>query len=246
MFDRFRVRYPQGCLISKLLRIENGNYVVQALVQVEGATLATGLAADDNIEIAEDRARSRALAVLGLLASGVPDDRETPSVSPSITLQPSTPISPATASQNYQHEVLPEIPQVEVAPPTFSQPKFSEVDAIPFADDLTSQEAEMPAPQNNLSLELPTFTSPKSELEPAAKGSSPKKTAILEEKLSPKQIIARTDIEIKRLGWSRQQGSDYLQATYGKKVRSELTDRELQEFLDYLELQPSPNELNDG
>jgi hypothetical protein len=246
MFDRFRVRYPQGCLISKLLRIENGNYVVQALVQVEGATLATGLAADDNIEIAEDRARSRALAVLGLLAPGVPDDRETSSVSPSFAPPPSTPISPASATQTYQHDVLPEIPQPEVTPSTFSQPKFSEVDAIPFTEDLTSKETEMPAPQNNLSLDLPTFTSPKSEVESAAKERAPKKTAILQEKLSPKQIIARTDIEIKRLGWSRQQGSDYLQATYGKKVRSELTDAELQEFLDYLELQPSPNELNDG
>jgi hypothetical protein len=62
-----------------------------------------------------------------------------------------------------------------------------------------------------------------------------------EQNLNREQIFARTTIEVKRLGWSNKQGSEYLQVTYGKQKRSELTDRQLQQFLNYLELQPTPN-----
>jgi hypothetical protein len=62
-----------------------------------------------------------------------------------------------------------------------------------------------------------------------------------EQNLNREQIFDRTTIEVKRLGWSNKRGSEYLQVTYGKQKRSELTDRQLQQFLNYLELQPTPN-----
>ncbi|MBW4692276.1 MAG: hypothetical protein KME27_10965 [Lyngbya sp. HA4199-MV5] len=40
---------------------------------------------------------------------------------------------------------------------------------------------------------------------------------------------------IKRLGWSKKQGSEYLQRAYGKPTRDQLTDAELTDFADYLE-----------
>lgn len=66
MFTQFQVRYPTTSLISELVTIDRGKYVVRALVQIEGVTRATGLAAADTIELAEDTARSRALEVLGI------------------------------------------------------------------------------------------------------------------------------------------------------------------------------------
>ena len=52
--------------------------------------------------------------------------------------------------------------------------------------------------------------------------------------------IARSDEELKRLGWTSEQGRNYLLETYGKRSRQLLSDGELLEFLRYLEKQPSP------
>lgn len=60
-----------GSLVTELLTIHEGHYVVRALVQVTGTTLATGMAAAPTIEIAEDQARIRALQGLGLQADAV-------------------------------------------------------------------------------------------------------------------------------------------------------------------------------
>jgi hypothetical protein len=54
-------------------------------------------------------------------------------------------------------------------------------------------------------------------------------------------IIARTNVELKRLGWTNQQGRDYLVQTYGKRSRQLLTDGELLDFLHHLESEPSPD-----
>jgi hypothetical protein len=51
--------------------------------------------------------------------------------------------------------------------------------------------------------------------------------------------IARTSVELKRLGWNNQQGREYLEQTYGKRSRQHLNDQELLEFLHYLESLPS-------
>jgi hypothetical protein len=52
------------------------------------------------------------------------------------------------------------------------------------------------------------------------------------------QIINQTTIELKRLGWTQEDGKKYLLATYGKKSRHLLSDEELIEFLKYLQQQP--------
>ena len=52
------------------------------------------------------------------------------------------------------------------------------------------------------------------------------------------QIINQTTIELKRLGWTQEDGKKYLLATYGKKSRHLLSDEELIEFLQYLQQQP--------
>ena len=52
-------------------------------------------------------------------------------------------------------------------------------------------------------------------------------------------VIAKTDVELERIGWSKKDGKDYLLSTYGKPGRTLLKEQELLEFLSYLESQPS-------
>ena len=66
MFAQFQASYPTGSLISELLTIYQGKFVVRVSAQVEGITRATVIAASETPELAEDRARSRALAVLAI------------------------------------------------------------------------------------------------------------------------------------------------------------------------------------
>ena len=63
MLDKFRKRYPEGSLVSELITIDHGKYVVKVLLQNNSVTLSTGLAADEKIETAEDRAIERALNI---------------------------------------------------------------------------------------------------------------------------------------------------------------------------------------
>jgi hypothetical protein len=53
-------------------------------------------------------------------------------------------------------------------------------------------------------------------------------------------IIAKTSVELRRLGWTDVQGREHLEKAYGKRSRQQLTDPELLDFLSYLESQPSP------
>lgn len=66
MFSQFRAVYPMGSLISELLVVDENRYIVRVLVVVDNTTLSTGMAAAESLEVAEDRARIRALSVLGL------------------------------------------------------------------------------------------------------------------------------------------------------------------------------------
>ena len=61
-----RACIPTAVLISELVQIFQGKYIVRASVQIEGVTRATGMAAAETVEAAEDQARTRALIVLGI------------------------------------------------------------------------------------------------------------------------------------------------------------------------------------
>lgn len=53
-------------------------------------------------------------------------------------------------------------------------------------------------------------------------------------------LLAQTEQEMNRLGWSDRDGKLHLEQTYGKKSRHFLTDSELIEFSAYLQSQPDP------
>lgn len=66
LYKNFRLTYPQASLITELVQIENGRYIVRCVIQENKVTLSCGLAADKSIEISENRAIERALTLLTL------------------------------------------------------------------------------------------------------------------------------------------------------------------------------------
>lgn len=105
MLNEFRQAYPRGSLISELISIYQGKYLVRVLVIVDNVTLATGLAAEDTLEMAEDRARLRALGAISL-DSPLPQPAVHPVVpSQSLSHQPSAAFSPSHSSAKNRRSI---------------------------------------------------------------------------------------------------------------------------------------------
>lgn len=254
MYAQFRSQFPMGSLLSELLHIHEGKYIVRASIQVGGSTLATGLSSAHSIEQAEDQARSRALIVLGIEVSP-----------PHLTSHLSQPYA-AQVHFAPEEELPQRAPQARLSAP--SQSEFlslgeadfqralsvgwdtSESAALPFPTSeqlswLDSEPQETPqsssyldipkAPAQAKTIRKPHSSSRKSSPEPESQQSV---TAPID--LS--EVIAQTDVELKRLGWTHVQGRRYLEKTYSKRSRQHLTDTELIEFLDYLTAQPASNQ----
>ncbi|WP_299043947.1 hypothetical protein [uncultured Thermosynechococcus sp.] len=64
--NEFYRRYPTGSIVSDLLQIHDGLFIVKTTLLVGDTVLATGMAAAPTLEQAEDSARQRALQLLGI------------------------------------------------------------------------------------------------------------------------------------------------------------------------------------
>jgi hypothetical protein len=273
---QLRSRYPTSSLISELLTVHEGNYVVRALVQLGGTTLASGMSAAADIEAAEDRAKARALEALGIIPSptalldsplpvtasklqpGSPDltasmVRLSRVGVDAIASSPSGAIAPSAPSASLSTTTaFPSSAAIGLEPDADFSTEFnidntefylSNPDGDEFSSDdpLSDSEAQEESLQTSRSAPLP---SPKSS-RPKKNGKAstePKPvesfTPSLEEPLDNSDVIAQTDVELRRLGWGRDQGRKHLEQTYGKRSRQQLTDEELLDFLHYLESQP--------
>lgn len=228
MLSQFRHRYPQGSLTSELLQIDRGQYIVRVLVQVGDRLLGTGLGAAETVERAEDRARVRALALLDLDASSgdsqpVPQPEAGP-ISPQLPL--------AKGAEGDRRRSSP----AEL----LDSPKDREGagEGKPQGEPGVPWPQEPPAPKTLPQLEPLGLESPPEILEPEGEEPPTPESPVavpLSEPIDFSEIIARTNIELKRLGWTSEQGRNYLLQTYGKRSRQLLTDEELLEFLHYLE-----------
>ena len=109
VLGKFRQRYPQGSLVSKLIDIDRGIYIVRVSVIVDNITLATGLAGRERVEIAEDAARERAIAALMLdsnsngIATQNSSDSVTKTSNAAGTNSSQTPASTKPASPTPEH-----------------------------------------------------------------------------------------------------------------------------------------------
>ena len=275
MFTQFRDRYPNGSLVTELSAIDHGKYIVRCLVQVGGTTLVTALAAAETVELAEDQARSRVLAILGIDSTTIPEEEETSLVATEAPTSVVTPnnststafsvdpgVAPATLTASLgqtQSTLFPEAVRTsETNSLSVSEQNNDDivagtatrsllVDEVPFTEEFPSPEVETfheidtglikaekmsSTPLNS----QPVTSYSQSELETATSAMPATSTPI-----DFSDIIARTNVELKRLGWTNQQGRDYLVQTYGKRSRQLLTDDELLDFLHHLESEPSPD-----
>ncbi|WP_442936959.1 hypothetical protein [Nostoc sp.] len=90
---------------------------------------------------------------------------------------------------------------------------------------------------NNVTPFTPRTYSPQENVStPSVTGKRKKKA----EPVDLSDVIAQTDVELQRLGWTPEQGREHLIETYGKRGRTLLTEEELHEFLKYLQSQPDP------
>ncbi len=208
----FFARYPTGNLLSELIEIHQGKFVVRVAAHVDGITKVTGMAAAETIELAEDRARERALRVLMLPAAA----DTTPSQQSEAILSNLSP-----APQSGSATVDSEGDRVALNPP--AKVTNSELNLDINLDSDNQHRWNNVTPLNR-------SRSQEFQLETAADmimGGSP---------IDLSDALLKIDVLLKRLGWSAEHESEYLERTYKKRSRQFLTETEVVEFQDYLEL----------
>ncbi|EDX77187.1 hypothetical protein MC7420_324 [Coleofasciculus chthonoplastes PCC 7420] len=290
--NKFRVSYPQGSLISDLLAIDHGQYIVRVSVEIDGVTRSTGLAAAQTVELAEDQARQRAITVLAVDRESSTDTEISPphrhtQTSVAAAEVPSSPESIPNSAPAFAAKRMVSTPEVEDTPsPTpidthpisaKPSPPPEPTEPLPETVEPSSPSKTKPSPPPEPTVTLPETVEPPSLTEdisgsetPLFKEETPSPVGVTQSSLEPEstpppppaqkeaepdiqtqsksetpidfsEIIARTNVELKRLGWTNQQGRDYLVETYGKRSRQLLTDEELLDFLHHLELEPTPD-----
>ena len=223
MLQKLRQRYPQVALISELVQIDHGKYIVRAIIEIEGKTVVTGLAAADTVEIAEDRARERALLLLE--AENTPDLQLVEKVSPNnISLPSDLPKPVASAKKSTKTAKVTEIPRPEAK----IEPELPQVEDIPLPEPEPLL-LEMETDNYSLLSELPEEASLTEEEPP-----EPEPVVVIPEEIDYSVLKTKIDVEMKRLAWTTEKGREYLISTYGKKSRLLLTNEELLEFYNYL------------
>jgi hypothetical protein len=280
MLAQFQSLYPNGSIISELVQIFQGKYIVRVSIQIENVTRATGMAGAETVEAAEDAARNRAFMVLGISNS--------PQTSVALTQQPPTPV-PANPVLNNTKEklneptyspvineefasnlsskssgkevLLPPVGEQNIKPePVISHTYTQEISpGLSLTDNrepeletftqtpMENWEKVSDTPPENLSVSenfasnvkqfTPRSSTPVENITTQTGGGRKKKKS---EPVDLSDVIAKTDVELQRLGWTPEQGREYLIKTYGKRGRTLLTEDELHDFLRHLELQPDP------
>lgn len=263
-FKEFRDRFPHANVLSDLLMVHGEQFVVKVVIEVPDGGTASGLSAHAELEIAEDQARQRALLALGV---GDYDERSPapPTVSPLLAGdepgddepfdQPEKPAKPTARFQSAS-KPNPKPPKVDIAPTTpkaysngRSQSDQAEFDgnphefAPPSSDTALTGSSVQPqtaASQAGATVRLVEAEALPTE-QPDTSNNHPAE-AIAASALPPpinlSDVIAQTDIELRRLGWSVETGREYLESTYDKRSRHELTEEELIQFLCHLESLP--------
>lgn len=258
---QLRSHHPSGCLSSELLQVVDGSYVVRAMVAVDGLTIATAMAAAPTIEQAEDQARARVMAVIGLTplhlgepklaepkfepaAARIPD--RVADVMPPVAVPPLLlPIDPPETLVTMDDDEMSSDDLKGGAKSTKSKAKSAKSKAKP---------EDVPPPEPMLE----PIAEPMVEITGGADASDdmaieyeftiegddePDAPSALAMPSAPtidlSDAIAQIGAEIERIGWTKKQGSSYLQEAYGKRTRAELTETELLSFLQYLKALPA-------
>ncbi|MEA5464784.1 hypothetical protein [Leptothoe sp. PORK10 BA2] len=237
LFAQFRHQYANGGLSTELLMTHAEQYLVKATVTLDGQVIATALGADVSLIAADDQAKLRVLSLLGFgqpsqnLAQLPANTNGLPLVL--ANLPPTQTIAKATVAASTSiaepDPTLSSLPAAGITSSAYGSnaalaPEVDESEDIgrPI-DSITPDEA--PAPSDV----------PASSLAAAAIENFDDTHPV-----DLSDVIAQTDVEMSRLGWSSLQGRSYLEKTFQKHSRQQLTDEELLTFLLYLESQSTP------
>ena len=218
---QLKSQYPKAALTASLISVNDGQYVVRAAISQDGQEIASGLAASVDVQVAEDKARERAIAILGIEPDS--ESASEPISQSAIAQQPST-ATTEQASDRQPTETLKPIPHSDID---------SAVGAEASADEAPLEEEDLGPPIDSVQ-EVPSAES-QSEQQPSAATIALESFNTSATPVDLSDVIAQTDVELARLGWTSAQGREYLEKTYGKRSRQQLTDDELMAFLLYLE-----------
>ena len=202
----------------------DGLHAFRAIVSQGDAIMGTATAVDSDLEIAEDRAVKRALAIAGITFDNAFDNNYgsyTPRLT-QVSREASTVNSLPSANFNVIGEAIADSRPITHTTHTIQ----SEIapDYVPdYASDYTSPEY-VPAASFNPS---PINNSPPPQIAP--------------EPVDMSDAISKIDVEMERLSWTKTQGRDYLVRTFDKKSRQQLTNDELLQFLSHLKSLPTPH-----
>lgn len=262
----FRQQFPEGSILSELLTINDGLFVVKVSIVVRELSLSQALAANSTLELAEDIACNRALERLALEATPAKslthdtsfadgsdaDPKPAPAgsglLTPSVEETTSSPEPAQPPNLKFGSEIVPgrDIstlkPGSVVQTPNPQPPNNGTAAANPSSPGTPSREYP------ELKLAVPP-TLPRPPMEPIIEAEDVQPdfreppqdlNPISADPIDLSDIIAQTDVELQRLRWDIHQGREFLEQAYGKRSRHDLTDEELLEFLLYLESQPTP------
>ncbi len=227
MFAQFRAQYPQGRIQTEMLPKIDGLHAFRAIVSEGDAIMGTATAVDSDLEIAEDRAVKRALAIAGVAFDNGFDHNYgnyapmLASREPNVNSLPSANFTPL-ASLGSSHDSRPvthttQTIQAQPSPEYTNEYRKSEY--IPEDNLYYPPEAVASNPPTNQTTTIKS-TAPQIPPEP----------------IDLSDLISKIDVEMERLGWTKPflEGRAYLTQTFCKKSRAELNNDELLQFLSHL------------
>ena len=228
MLSSFRDRHPLGSVVTDLLRVEEGIYIVKAQISVGGIVLGSGMAGSTTVEEAEDAAIQRALRISGI--SNTSSLLGGSTTLGSSSLDSATLSTTANGSSVASSFEIPSAPRSDTASPT---PAISANDTQDFSsvDDWdTPPSIPEPAPSKPR----------KAKSAPSKAKSSPEPELQLEPEIEDlSELIAQTDVELTRIGWGPKEGRRFLKERFSKQSRQQLDESELRDFLQELKQQPT-------
>jgi hypothetical protein len=236
MFAQFRSQYPQGRIQTEMLPKIDGLHAFRAIVSEGDAIMGTATAVDSDLEIAEDRAIKRALAIAGLAFDNSFDhnygnyELRSPMLTQvsrdsSINTLPSANFNALGAGAGQLNELSDSRP--------LTVQTIQAESAIDYATEYGGNDH---LPEADLALSF--LSHPPDSIPTPSKSPAPQ---ISPEPVDLSDAISKIDVEMERLSWTKPQGRDYLVRTFDKKSRQQLTNDELLQFLSHLKSLPTPN-----
>ncbi len=238
MLAQFQALYPTASLLSQLLTIHQGRFIVQVSVQIENVTRATGMAAAETIELAEDRARLRAIALISppeITPSGQVTSPQEGALVPAISEL--TAPSRVTNLSNSERSFAPTPPPALEDYPEFAPISSKDYSALP---ELNSDPVEelgtepispiSSSPVASLSNVTPFVSRNPNEVPPLLN------PIAVTEPIDLSDTLIAIETELRNLRWTAEQERKYINRIYKKASRDLLSTEQLFEFLNYLQV----------